>query len=448
MRTRLTAIALMGLTAFGGLAAVQPSHAQSVTIGNSDQQIARALSGQGYSDIVITKRGFTITTLEACRRGDKFQIKMNILGQIKSNRKIGSCGNRFAARDAEAAMKKAGYTDITASVRGEQVVAMGCRENRQFELTFNLRGDLINRDRQGRCGLDALRPREVRASLRERGYNRIKFIDNELPRYVAEACQDTARVELVINRRGKINRERRIGNCRGPVDPNNIAPVLRQQGYDRVEAVQTRRAPYMVRACKEGERQEIIVSRFGEALSNTKIGECGQPIDPNNLAAAVEKLGYQRVNVLRGNRTPYLVEACKGRDLLELTIGRFGDVKEERVGSCARPLNEADARAKLAEAGYFLPTLERRNNGSWNVEACKATTKVSLRINRFGEFARENKIGSCQSATAYDVLSTLEARGASGVTMYVEGCFRNRTYRWSFDRLGNRTGRERLGGSC
>ena len=447
MKSRLLASLLIsGIVAFGNVEA--PAHAQS-RISNSDGGLAEFLGARGYTDVRVTKRGFTISTMEACKNGEKFKVKVSILGQVKSAVKIGTCGSAFSPQQAVAAMQLEGYENIDARASGNRIIATACRDGRKFGLTFARNGQLINRDRLGRCDSNnGLTPRQIAEELRGQGFNRIQFTDNQLPRYVAEACYRNDRVRLELNRRGEIRTERRIGDCAAAINPNQLQAYLESKNYKRVEVVQNRRAPYLANACLNNDRLQLVVGRYGRIQSETKTGLCRQPIDPNRMSAFLSEKGYDRVRVLRSTR-PYLVEACKGSNLMELTVGRFGRIrKEDRVGRCAAPLTEQALADKLAESGYFAATISRGNNGSWRVEACKDEDKMRLRYSAYGELRRENRIGSCASAKVNDVLGTLESRGASKVQMFVEGCFRNSNYRWSFDRLGNRIGRERLSGRC
>ena len=427
----------------------QQAVAQSIQLGNSDRDVMDVLAANGFTDGVIVKRGFTVIRAEACKGGTKFLVKVSILKKINSTTPIGRCGRGFSPQDAVRAMRQDGYRDIVAGPLNRNVVATGCLQGRKFELTFNRRGDLINRERQGRCGDVGLSVRDVTRLLNERGYDRVKFTDRELPRYVAEACSDRTRVRLTMNRRGDITRERQIGQCPGRVNPRNLAAVLKQQGLRRIEEIQVDRAPYMLRACRNSDRVEIIISRYGDLQSETKIGNCRQQQSAEQVAANLEKQGYDRINFLRRNRTPYLVEACSKNALLELTINRFGVIRDEkRVGRCATPMTLPQVETALADKGYYAADISRRNNGSFDVTACRNDDKVRFRINRFGEFGNERRTGTCQSQSARDILNTLRDRGAEDVQLFVEGCFRNNLYRWSFDQLGNRTGRERISRRC
>lgn len=436
---------------FSGFPLLTPpiAQAQTIQLSNDERGLARILRNSGYTDMVITKRAFSITTTEACRGSEKFKVKVSILGQITSVTKIGNCTPAFNSRQAHQIMQRDGYRDIDARPSGPNVVATGCHTNRKYELTFNRRGDLINRNRMGRCGRSGLTPDQIRADLRKKGYDRVQFTDDQLPKYVIEACLDKSRMQLNINRNGQIRRERRIGKCPGAIDPANLSAVLRQQGFSRVEIVQDRRAPYLMRVCRDSTRLELIISRYGDLLNETKIGDCRRRQTAQELAETLTKRGYNRVRVLRGKRAPYLLEACQGRDMMELTVSRSGRIRrEERVGRCASPVNREQLATKLSNAGYSNVTLTDRDGRGWRAEACKGDTKLAINYDTFGKLVSEQGIGSCKSKKVSELLRQLEDRGANNVTLIVEGCYKRRKYRWHFDRLGNRTDRERISGGC
>ena len=277
MRTITNLIKILVLT-FLAANIVVPANAQSVTINRDDGAIARFLQSRGFRDVVITKRKFTSTEAEACKGNDKFRLKVNLLGELSRQNRIGSCGPRFGAKQATQVMKRDGYRGIKAGTKGDTIIATGCRENRIYQLTFNLRGDLIDRARGRRCGRGGMSTKEVTAVLKQKGYDRIRFTDDKLPGYEAEACSRNTKVRLELNRRGEIRKERRIGKCRDAVDPGNLAQTVAEQGYRRVEVIQDRRAPYLARGCKQNDRFEMIVSRYGDVLNETKIGNCRKPI--------------------------------------------------------------------------------------------------------------------------------------------------------------------------
>ncbi len=431
---------------------VPTANSQSVTLGGDDNQIFQILRSNGYTQGRVVKRKLTITHTNACKGGNEFLVKISILGRITSQTKIGRCkvaqqpGSQFLPRDAVSLLQNNGYAEIRAEINGRSVKATACRQNRRFEIAFNRRGQIIQQRDIGSCLAVGLNKAQIKEILEGEGLTRIVITDERLPKYVAEACRNSSRVRVTMNRRGRVRSERRIGECGLQFNPDNIATVLGRSGYDRIEVIDRRRPPYIAHACQGDDRMEIEIGRYGRILRKHRIRSCRSNINPQNMASILGKEGYDRVRVLRGNRAPYLVEACRGDVLNELTVGRFGRVqKAERVGTCANPITESALRKKLSKQGFSTLTLNRQNYG-WRAEVCRNETKVAIRIDAYGDAIRERNLGQCVSKSVLDILKTLESRGADRTQVQIIGCYRNNKYRWTFDRLGNRTGRDRIGG--
>ena len=438
------AFALIGL--FGS---VQNSNSQSITLGGDDKAIFRLLQNNGYTNPTVTKRGLTIIRTEACKGAEKYQVKVSILGRITSTTKIGSCAVaqpvRFGEEDAKSELELAGYNQVTTTRAGPRISATACRQDRKYQFKFNRRGRVTERQDVGPCRVAGLTRGQITQILRRDGYQRIVVTDDQLPRYSAEACRDRDRLRIHMNRRGIIRSERRIGVCGRQFDPNQITALLEKNGYDRIEVIDKRRPPYVAQACRDQSKLQITIGRYGRITRERNIGSCLQPINPANLAEILGKDGYDRVVVIRSNRTPYLVEACKRSSLMELTIGRFGQIrKEERVGRCAEPITKEKITEKLNNEGYLKVAVSKFRNG-WRADVCREENKLTLDIDVYGDVSRERRTGQCPSQTVLQVLQTLESRGADKTKAIVEGCYRGVQFRWEFDRLGNRTGRTRIG---
>lgn len=435
---------------FSSLIMSNSTTAQTITLGGDDQQVVRILRGAGYRDVTITSRGLTIVRTEACKGTDKYQVKVSILGKITSTKKIGTCAAperaRFSPGDAKAMLERNGYKRVDVRRDGRVIVATGCRSDRRYQIEFNRRGKVTSRQNIGNCQPAGLTQGQIASILERNGYRRIQIVDAELPRYVAEACRDNDRVSIEMNRRGDIRTERRIGRCRQQINPANIGQLLADRGYSRVEIIERRRPPYIAHACKDDDKIEVAIGRFGRLRGETRIGSCARPIDPANLGRLMRREGYNRIKVLRGSRTPYLVEACKTNTLVELLVDRYGRItKEDNVGRCAPPVTKKSLEDRFAKNGYLNVRVSKTTNG-WTAEVCRDEVQRVIRVTSFGEVISERNSGTCTSSSVLNILKTLEGRGAKSTTVFVEGCYNNKKYRWAFDRLGNRTGRRAIGG--
>ncbi len=384
MKTALIAgIMSLGLLSPMGLTSAS---AQTIEIGG-DNMVYGVLNNSGYDQIKITKRSFTIIRAEACKGRKKYRVKVSILGKITSASEIGSC-------------------------------------------------------RRAQAGLDV---NELRRIIRREGYRRVDVINDTPPFYTAEACREGQRYRLRLNSRARIEAARPVGRCRSQITKQGLKTALENSGYTRIEIGSLERAPYVVRACKDDDLMELAIGERGNIRRQQRIEACRREIAPNRVARILERAGYNRVNMLRSNRAPYLAEACKGADLMEVRINRYGDiVRDERVGRCNIEITEQDLLGKLKEAGYFAANVSR-NGKRWQVEACREDNQYQLIYSAFGKQLNARRLGNCRSATALEILSNLEKRGARNTQLFVEGCFRNSRFRWSFDRLGNRTDRRKVG---
>ena len=451
--TRMFAKTIM-IACFCIAAAIAPmqANAQSITLGGDDRMVGEVLRANGYTNGVIKSRSLTLVRTEACKNGTKYLVKISVLGKITSVTKLGDCPQpqqaRFTAEQAAQLLSQNGYGQIDARRQGNTIVATACRNNRKYEINFNRRGEVASRRRAGNCDPTGLAAWQIIDRLRAEGYNQVNVVDDQPPRYVAEACRNGDRVRVQLNNRGIIRSENRIGTCRQRLNPANIANLLEGEGYERVEVIERRRPPYVAHACKGNAKYEVQIGRFGRLRSESRIGRCAVPIDPANLASLMTNEGYDRVKVLRGNRTPYLVEGCKGETLVELVVNRFGRItQEDDVGTCATPVSKQQLEDRLAEDGYLAVAVRKRGSG-WTAEVCRDEAKSNIRFDTYGEIVSQRRSGTCTSSSVLEVLKTLESRGAKSTNLIVEGCFRNRKYRWEFDRLGNRTGRKAIDGSC
>ena len=58
-------------------------------------------------------------------------------------------------------------------------------------------------------------PNEIADLLRDNGYTRIDFVESNPPNYMANACHDGVRYHFHVNYRGEVTERRQIGDCEG-----------------------------------------------------------------------------------------------------------------------------------------------------------------------------------------------------------------------------------------
>ncbi|MGI9356272.1 MAG: hypothetical protein ACR2PF_14065 [Rhizobiaceae bacterium] len=441
------------------------------TAGFTPQQAQTYLTNQGFEQIELYRENGHLQA-RACGDNRIHRFTVGRDGSIRTVRTKQRCRSsnrseavRFGPSKIEALLKSKGYDRIDV-LQGQTAPykARACLGTDRVEINIGRKGRLIDSSRVDGCLPAAMRGKIDRAQfradgvarrLRRDGYNRIDLLAGTGFPYRVRACRGGDQIEMTIGRRG-ITDSSRIDGCLPPpkrakdgkvpqFQPAEIEDVLLDEGFDRIAVIQGRRAPYKVRACRGRNRIELIIGKQGRIRDQRRVDGCAAPIDPSGLENHLRKNGFDRVKVVKRNQAPYAAEACRGRDHLRLVVGRYGEIeRERRLGQCAGTLSEAGLRELLSKRGLIALSVDKRRRG-WSADVCDGDKRVALRIGSRGRIRGEEVTGNCRSQTVREVLETLEDRGARRVSAFVEGCFKGKRYRWAFDRLGNRTGRERVG---
>ena len=412
-----TALLATGLSAIALPAGAETRLAQ-VTLGNTDRFVGTALQRAGYGEFRITERELARTVVETCRNDRKFRVSVDLLGRVKRKEDMGACDiGRVAQRETLTAprlnrrLTRAGFTDVEARpMAGGRFVADACRDGRRMRMRFEATGERIDQNVVGRCRNGrlvagsrpaapaeraALNPREVRGKLRQEGYSNIRFTDRELPRYVAQACRGGKKLELQMNRFGEVGVQRGLGPC-------------------------------------DAQGPQQAANRPGTGLSRAEVSR------------KLQEQGFSNVSITK-IAPPIQATACRRSDAFEMTLNRLGEIINQRLtGKCRPRITKAGLEQQLRARGFSRLKVEERPRGFF-ANGCNGTRKVSVTFNPYGERTDRKVEGTCQSQTVANVVSTLEGRGARNVEVVLEGCFRDSRYRWRFNQLGDRLGRERIG---
>ncbi|MEP1442222.1 MAG: hypothetical protein ABJK39_04370 [Hyphomicrobiales bacterium] len=383
------AAALLG----AGIGLIQgaPAMAQlQVQIGGSSGQAKRALINNGYDQIDVYHQGVKSFRARACKNGVHYDVKLNRRGVLKGQNKIGRCQSFLSSQAVEKRLLKQGYTRLSIDEQNGYYVAVGC-------------------DARG------------------------------------------TRVRLAVNQFGKIERQRKFGQCEPIFDPSDIRPILRRAGYDRI-IFRDRQLPwYVAHACRNNQRLELLLTRRGEVRRERGLGRCASPLKPSQLEAHLAKNGYKNIYVFDRKLPGYGAEACQNRQLYDLKLNQFGEIKQRTaLGRCAPPvLSEKDARSTLQKAGYKRIELAALGGqrGGFNAKACKDGRNQAFYVTPFGELNKAKDLGACRSHSVLEIKNRLQRRGVSGTKFYSEGCYRGTKFRFHFDDYGDRTRGQRLG-SC
>ena len=352
------------------------------------QNLIEALRQQGYSQIKITKQTFSKVNFEACQDGVRYLVKMKAIGgRVRSKEKIGECRRAISEQQATKVLRQEGFKriDIRAANRGFS--GQACRRGERYEVFVNRFGDMRQPRAIGPCRRQALSPEQVRKKLREEGFNRIKFIDRELPRYVVEACRQDRRVELIISRRGEIRDQSRIGRCQRPIDPRNIAKVLRDKGYSRIQVVDNKLPRYLAEACKGNDRMEVTLNRFGGVVDEVRLESCRRALNAKQFIKVLRDRGYSRIRYRGQDGSDFLVRACFKKKRYRARFSEYGEVIMRRdAGACVTPSLD-----RLAER-FRRRGIERV---TFYVEGCRKGVRYRTRVDAFGDPIDRERLGKC-----------------------------------------------------
>lgn len=348
-----------------------------------DQLAIAYLESQGYTDVRILANEFIQVRVEACKDGVRYRFKVRIDGRIFDVKKIGGCG-ALTVKQIRKLLRDAGYRKIEISEQDNRFVAFGCRSNDRFRIILKLNGEIRHTKRVGTCQ-KALSRGEIAAILRNQGFDGIDFQQSEPQLHVVHACLGRAKFRLELDLSGNIRSEERIGLCDQEISPRDIPAILAGRGFSRVEVIDDQLPGYVAIACKDGNRIEVTLNRFGRITKTKRQGRCAKRLSEDEITAILEDRGFRRINVLKADNRGYAIEACYKRRLLRMAFTVYGD------------------------------------------------------------FVSERDLGACKSLRVNEILEELEDRGVTDLEIYVEGCRGNRRLRFPIDDLGDRGKRERIG---
>lgn len=356
----------------------------TIEIGISRDKAVRAMVSRGYDQIQIVRKGFKTVQAEACLNGTRFLVRVDDDYRVSNLNQIGVCRRVVTMDTLEENLKKNGYTRIVMEPQNANFVALACRGDQRVRITFSQQGEVLQRRAIGECR-EIFEPNDIRPILRDAGYNRIKFTDRQLPWYSAEACKDGRRYELLLTRKGEIRRTQRIGRCAERLQPNRITAFLEEKGYNRVEVIDDQLPGYVAAACQKNQRVELSLDRWGEITGRQVIGKCPSSLDREQIVELLVNEGFTRVEVAKSS------------------------------------------------------------NGNFEISACRDGIAKYAVLSRYGELISERDGKRCKERSISEILDRLDARGFRNTTIYAEGCRRGNKVRLHFDRNGDRINRELLG---
>ncbi len=385
---KIKSLLLALVMALGTMAITTTAQAQlSIELGGSNADIKRMLNSKGYSEIAITSRRLTTTIAKACMDGIRYQMKILITGKIKWRKEIGRCERTITIQEARRLLQQDGYNRIDIEPRRNAFVAIACLGNDRLRVSVDRHGRIRQDRRIGNCRPDALSPTDITANLKEQGYTRIKFIDRQLPRYVAEACQGLKKVELVLNRRGEIRQERSIGQCRRAISPRELPRILTELGYRRIKIIDDKLPRYVAEACRRNELMEITLNRFGQVIDQFSLGQCRRPVTRKKLLESLADQGFKRINLIREDKNGFIVDACSDDRQIRISYNQYGEVVKQRDRGLCKSRTVREITKALSNRGMTRYHIF--------VEGCRKGRKLRIEFNRFGDPIGRTRLGRC-----------------------------------------------------
>ena len=198
-----------------------------------------------------------------------------------------------------------------------------------------------------------------------------------------------------------------------------------------------RRGHFAVKACRRDAAVALLVRSDGVILREKRVGRCDPPIHPATIPALLARYGFTRIDIIDRQLPRYIAHACRDAQRLEISMNRFGEIIGERsIGRCALPLNAAELETKLRDIGYGrIQIVEDRARG-FVAEVCEGGSHLRLELTKYGETISENRLGDCPSRRLRKILRQFEKNGMTGAKIFVEGCRKGKKLRIELDQFG------------
>lgn len=342
-------------------------------------------------------------------------------------------------------MSRRGYTDINITKKKlTKAQAEGCRNGKRYKVEIALDGRIRKEVQIGTCR-NPINQKAARKILRDRGYNQI-FVRPEGNGFIAVACRSNRRFRVALDPFGDIRGEKLLGRCGGAMSKHDIAALLRARGFSRIDVKRGRRGAYAVEACRGDHRMKLVVGPAGGIVREQRIGRCDPPIHPASIPTLLAQYGFSRIDVVDRRLPRYLAHACRGNERLEIAMNRFGEISDERrIGRCDPPLNRQMLEDRLRAAGYTGVKIVGHSANGFVADVCEDAELLRLKLTIFGETVNQKRLGDCPTRPVGDVVDDFQSQGLSGATLFVEGCRRGRRIRIELDRTGEEVDRKTLG---
>ncbi len=386
-RGRIFAALISSFLLFAFLIHASPASAQfTLEIGISRDKAVRAMVNNGYSQISVVRKGFRTLRAEACLNGTKYLVRVDDKYRISNQQKLGFCRGTVTAEALERNLINSGYERVVIERQNGRFVAIGCLNNVRTRITYSSQGEVLKRRNIGQCQ-EIFEPNDVRKVLRDAGYNRIQFLDRQLPWYRAEACQQATKFELLLTRYGEVRRATPIGQCARALQVRDLNAFLSEKGYNRVEVIDGTLPGYQVTACFKNDRYDLEINRYGKITNRQRIGRCGSQMNKSQIAQLLHSEGFRRIKVDQDQNGRFNISACLDGYEKWAILSRFGELISERDGKRCKSHRISDVYRSLKDRGFSKNTIFS--------ESCRDGSRVRIHYDNNGDEKRRERIGGC-----------------------------------------------------
>ncbi len=360
-----------------------------LSIGLSKDDASQLLFQNGYSEIQVTRETFKNVHAEACLRGLRYRVKVRRLsGKVIRGDQIGRCRPTVDAQQVAAILRRQGLDKISvAPISQGRFIVKACDFDLRVRLDVDPFGEVLQRAVTGRCQRGP-NIAEIRQQLRQDGFTKIKIVNKNQGRLVAEACFQGDKFRLRLAANGRIQRRTVIGACARPIGPRNIAKRLRDLGYRQIKVIDNQLPVYQAEACRQNSLIRVRMNRFGEVISTTRLGQCSPPLTRQQVVAMLQQRGANRVEIISSNNRGFRASACYRLERREYRIDPYGTILNRTVvGRCpqAPRLNSVlkDFRSRGIRNLRIL------------VEGCRNGRRLQIELNQYGDEINRQRIGRC-----------------------------------------------------
>jgi len=250
-------------------------------------RIVEKLRSQGFTKIEFQGRRLFGYVLHACRDGQLYRIAFDPLTVERSRRTLGDCldrvaGARVDTEEVRRLLRDAGYYQIRFfDDKLPRYGVYACLDGNEWRFVIGRAGRVIEERQRGACpgtgaGGSNVTAADVRSSLQQLGFYRIRMISRDMPPTKVEACKAGRLYEINLTRSGRIMNRSHTGNCSGAdqLPANDLRAGLERRGYYGIQLVRERPDRVVYDACRGNRKFRLRLDKTGHVIGRSLEGWC------------------------------------------------------------------------------------------------------------------------------------------------------------------------------